>query len=470
MEANESTLSSPGEPESAGAAEAPAPVESAAAAPAPPAGPDVETILAEVHRWAVVDPDGIVHLKAGLRHGARAVGKVVRAADMDVILRSLATRFARLVARFETLRGTIERSTNRTTFLPRLAAFREEASAADVVGDLDSLLVSIDALAAELTALQGVHAQAKETLCAEAEALAAGEDLRQADGRIRDLQRRWDVTGSAGRETDDALWARFRGALETLRARRAQGLEALRASRTEARAKKDAICAEAEGLPGEGSWKDASVAFGTLQERWKEAGSAGREDDQALWKRFGEARKKFYEARTAFYRQRDESLKENQRKKEALLAEVEKMDGGLDPGPSLARLKTVREEWRVIGPAPREKHEELWTLFQKETQRVYREAKSEWSRRQTEWQTRLREAHARKEEQRTRLVESIAHDGESAARLAASLAAVRPGVRADEVRASIQARAATVDERLAGKKSRLAQLEAELKEIEKKLK
>ena len=60
----------------------------------------------------------------------------------------------------------------------------------------------------------------KEELTAEAEKLAESEDWGPTTARFRDLMAEWKAAGRAQKDTDDAIWQRFRGAQDAFFARR----------------------------------------------------------------------------------------------------------------------------------------------------------------------------------------------------------------------------------------------------------
>ena len=93
--------------------------------------------------------------------------------------------------------------------------------------------------------------------------------------------------------------------------------------RSNAKAAKEAIIAEAEEIKDSTAWVETSRKFNELMDRWKKAGRAGRRDDDALWARFRAAADTFFNARQADREQISSSEKENLAKKEELLTKAE---------------------------------------------------------------------------------------------------------------------------------------------------
>ena len=92
-------------------------------------------------------------------------------------------------------------------------------------------------------------------------------------------------------------------------------------------------------------------------DRWKQAGRAGRRDDDAMWERFRAAADVFFNARQADRDQISSSEKENLVKKEALLVKAEALVPVKDEeSAKQARqaLAAIQEEWDQIGYVPRD--------------------------------------------------------------------------------------------------------------------
>ena len=127
--------------------------------------------------------------------------------------------------------------------------------------------------------------------------------------------------------------------------------------RSNAKAAKEAIIAEAEEIKDSTAWVETSRKFNELMDRWKKAGRAGRRDDDALWARFRAAADTFFNARQADREQISSSEKENLAKKEELLTKAEALVPVKDEkAAKQARqaLAAIQEEWDQIGYVPRD--------------------------------------------------------------------------------------------------------------------
>jgi len=135
----------------------------------------------------------------------------------------------------------------------------------------------------------------KKNLIRQAKLLAKSEDWRATGQELAGLQKRWKAAGSAGREHDDELWARFRAPVDEFRGRRKRHFDELnRLAKARAQTKQQLI-AEAERLSETADYKLASGQFKDLMVRWRETGHAGNLES-GLWERFTAARQAMYDA------------------------------------------------------------------------------------------------------------------------------------------------------------------------------
>ena len=123
---------------------------------------------------------------------------------------------------------------------------------------------------------------AKESLVAEAEALATSTDWAETARAYRDLMNRWKAAGGAPRGVEDQLWSRFRTAQDTFFAARTAALSEREEAYQGNLAAKEAILNEAEALLPITDWKTARAALRGFQDRWEAAGRVPREAVRSL--------------------------------------------------------------------------------------------------------------------------------------------------------------------------------------------
>lgn len=235
----------------------------------------------------------------------------------------------------------------------------------------------------------------KEELIAAMEGLGALPDDQARFDSIKQAQSQWKETGPAGtRETDEALWERFRKPIDAyFEGRKARAGEE-RAQRDENAKMKEDICLEAESLIGSTEWKATIEKIKSLQERWKATGPASREADRDLWKRFRSACDGFFDRLKENSAKRDQEREGNLKRKTELcflaetwvsrpltpdeaearaaweakglpvdLARFKSPGGAIDWNHATETIKALQREWKKIGPVPRELSDSIWERF-----------------------------------------------------------------------------------------------------------
>ena len=303
----------------------------------------------------------------------------------------------------------------------------------------------------------------KEALCVEAEGLSGSSDWKSTADAIRDLQASWKAVGSAGREKDEALWARFNTAKQTFFDHRTEAWD-------ENRKRKEALVTDAETLKDSTDWRTAGEALKVMQAEWKNVGPAGREHEDELWSRFRAATQSFFDRRSSTFAERNQAERDNLTKKMDLITRAESLSYTGDALSSAREAKELQAMWKEIGPVPREQSETLWARFREACDKIFANASGERDRQQNEWHTRMREAMTRKREQLNSLRESITHDETNIERWRETLSSLKPGGKADEIGKGLEDKIIDVMNRIRDKQERAEDLRSSINDIEAKLK
>jgi len=129
---------------------------------------------------------------------------------------------------------------------------------------------------AELNERRDEAARVKERLATEAEALAGSTEWGPTAGRFRDLMQQWKAAGPTHKETDDRLWARFRGAQDQFFGARDAANAELDKEYAANQVVKEELLAEAEKLVPVSDARAAREAFREIAEKWDAAGKVPR--------------------------------------------------------------------------------------------------------------------------------------------------------------------------------------------------
>jgi hypothetical protein len=321
------------------------------------------TDAADPASFGRVDSDGTVYVLTA--QGERNVGQVP-----DVPAEEALAFFVRRYEALELEVSLLERRVASGTVSPddaasSVATVRSAVAEAHAVGDLDGLLARLDALGpiiaaqrqarrAERARLSEATRERKEQFVQEAEKLAASNDWRGGVNRFRALLEEWKALPRLDRATDDALWHRFSSARTTYTRRRKAHFAQQADQREAARATKEELIREAEALSSSTDWGPTTSAYRDLMNRWKAAGSAQREVDDELWKRFRAAQDAFFAAKQEALSEQDVEYRANAEAKEALLAEGERLLPVTDLATARAAFRDILERWSGIGKVPRD--------------------------------------------------------------------------------------------------------------------
>jgi hypothetical protein len=117
----------------------------------------------------------------------------------------------------------------------------------------------------------------KEELIAEAEALSESDDWGDTAGRYKDLMTEWKAAGRAPKDSDEALWQRFRAAQDKFFARRSAVFTERDTEFATNAARKEELLVEAEKIDAAANLEAAKNALRKIQEQWDEIGKVPRE-------------------------------------------------------------------------------------------------------------------------------------------------------------------------------------------------
>ena len=133
--------------------------------------------------------------------------------------------------------------------------------------------------------------QSKERLCEQAEELAASTDWSATSGEFRKLLTEWKAAGRTSKDTDDALWRRFKAAQDSFFTARNAATAEKDAELQANAAAKEALLAEAEKLDIT-NHDAARAALRSISDKWDAIGRVPRERSADLERRLRAVEKK----------------------------------------------------------------------------------------------------------------------------------------------------------------------------------
>ncbi len=292
----------------------------------------------------------------------------------------------------------------------------------------------------------------KEELIARAEKVAQTNNFNQGKNEMNELLNQWKAAGNCGKETDDALWEKFNAARQVFFDRQHDYWQARQEKSMNAKTAKEELIKKAEELKNSTDWKKTADAYNELLNQWKAAGFAGKDQDDALWNRFNEARQAFYDARSAHYdAQRAENAKRQEAKEELIKAAQAIADEKFYSRENSDKMKNLNAEWKKIGFAGKGKEDELWAQFRAAADSYFEGLKQYNQSRHDQWMIRMQDSRNRK-------MDMIQKEKRHLKRMEQDLSTILSQSAYDAMKEDIE-----------DQKEFIAELEAELAELEKKI-
>jgi hypothetical protein len=322
---------------------------------AEPAEPEEPPVPVEILAFGFIDQHRKIHQNTTENYRGHVVGKAYDNPENQIA--ELESSFAQLIKDADLIESDSANAKNKVGVLGRIRKLKATAGKAEALGDFDALFARLRTLEAKLVEEIEAKKLSKEALIARAEEIKESTDWRVTGDAYKALFEEWKQVGATGKESDDSLWARFIGAREYFNQRRSQHFEQRQEQWGANAALKQELIVRAHELSTSDDWRATSEALRNLFAEWKKVGSAGRQQDEELWKQFREAQQHFYDRRSAFY-------EDNKSRKEALAARAKELSTSEDWESTFEEMKSMMADWRTVGTAGnRDLDNKLWDSF-----------------------------------------------------------------------------------------------------------
>jgi hypothetical protein len=179
---------------------------------------------------------------------------------------------------------------------------------------------------------------------------------------LLDLQTEWRKIGPAGKEHNDAVWAKFKGTCDQFFRKKDEFYKRKKQEYAANLQKKTELCIQAEALRESNDWKATSNELIRLQQEWKTVGPAGDKNEK-VWQRFKTACDAFFQRKSAHFSDQDQAQSGNLDLKNALISEVEQFVLPADPSEAIDQLKSFQRRFTEIGLVPLKQKEDIQQRF-----------------------------------------------------------------------------------------------------------
>jgi hypothetical protein len=113
------------------------------------------------------------------------------------------------------------------------------------------------------------------------------------------------------------------------------------------------------------------AAVKAIQETWKTIGPVPLAQSKNLWASFNALMDRFYDNRSIYFELKELDRKKNLEGKLELCEKAEALKGVADLKEAIRQLNELHEEFKHLGPVPREEQEQIWQRFKAASDVIY---------------------------------------------------------------------------------------------------
>ena len=227
-----------------------------------------------------------------------------------------------------------------------------------------------DGLFKKRDSIREAYKRQKEGINLEAERLSYSTDYKSAKDQMQSLRERWKQIPRGAKADEDVLWFRFKQASDRLYENAKNDYEERKRKQADAKYKKEFLVRQAESLSYSTDFKNAKDQMKHLNEQWKQAPRASKEDEDQLWSRFRQAADRLYGNAQQDYERRQAQQREAKARKEQVINQIERLAYTGDFKSAGIEVKRLSDEFYNAGSAGRD-NQDLKERFNAARNRFY---------------------------------------------------------------------------------------------------
>lgn len=204
----------------------------------------------------------------------------------------------------------------------------------------------------------------RKELIEEAKNINADKNWNEIYRQISDLRRKWRRISSWESAYEDSLNEEFESYIDALYAKRNEVYK-------NASGIKEELIAQAKKVAASNDLKHATEEMNELMNQWKQAGSAGKDDD-ALWESFNQIRQSFFDKKHEQWEQMQTKFSDAAAAKQDLIQQAKELANSEEWQKTSTKFKELMDAWKAAGSAGREKEDDLWNEFNEYRQTFYK--------------------------------------------------------------------------------------------------
>ncbi len=305
----------------------------------------------------------------------------------------------------------------------------------------------------------------KIELAEQAEALANSNEWKAATEAFQQIVEKWKTIGRTLPKKNEELWQRIMSARSVFFDRKKEHYNMVQEEQEGNYALKLNIVERAEALRESTEWNNTALAYAALMDEWKKTGRIAHDKGEELWKRYNAAQEQFFEARKRHTEATRITMENNFNLKSALLKKAEEIKNSSRWGETTIEMNRIFDEWKKIGPVPREHNNTMWDAFLGARKHFFN--RKDANRDQRKMYAEAQKS-ARMEQAFTivhKMREEIAVEEEKLADFKNAMDNITPGKKAEELRMHLEVLISDSNAKMKRLKEKLAAGEDELQHI-----
>lgn len=213
--------------------------------------------------------------------------------------------------------------------------------------------------------------QKKQKLIKEAESLLDMEDLADAARRVNKLHKLWKKTGNLPQKEENELWDAFKAATDAFNDKKSENLEELRAIEQKNYELKLALVKQAISIKEAENNEKGHQKMQDLMAQWKKIGPVPRKKSSKIWKQFKEVMDDFYDQRREHFKDVRKTHKENLKKKNQIIEQLNALVDHEDPAIAVQEAKKLQDAFKEIGHVPIKLKNKIWKDYREVCDKIY---------------------------------------------------------------------------------------------------
>ncbi len=218
---------------------------------------------------------------------------------------------------------------------------------------------------------------AKNRILDQLREITENNETEDSLAKVKELQSEWKKIRVVPRENIQELWDSYRVYLDKFYDNLSINFELKELDKKKNLEAKIELCKKVDALQEESSIKKAMIMLNKYHDEWKHTGPVPQEYSEEIWTRFKAASDKVYEQKKGELDKIREKRIHNFELKSALLEKLEQISTVQFNSPKewIAQTQAIAdlfEEWKKVGPVPKEHNDSIWSKFKELRNTFYR--------------------------------------------------------------------------------------------------